>query len=132
MEADKEMNFCFYFISILSKRWICGLINNHCDASLCTILHRNAFNSSPYHKILDCSKLKALADSTIYIIEKVKFVLGWLENIVGKGENDGYQKEFENFEGKGENQHFFLFIQASLVAFNFCGLFLCRPRASSE
>ena len=42
-------------------------------------------------QILDYSKLKAFADDKINLIEKLKFVLGRLENIMGKGENAGYQ-----------------------------------------
>ena len=50
-------------------------------------------NASPLanNKILDWYRLKALADDKIYMTEKLKFVLGRLENIVGKGENAGYQ-----------------------------------------
>ena len=47
-------------------------------------------NSLPNDKILDRSKLKALADDKINVIEKLKF-LGKVENIEGKGENAGYQ-----------------------------------------
>ena len=49
------------------------------------------FNSVPNNKILDRSKLKAFADNKINETEKLKFVLERVENIVGKGENDGYQ-----------------------------------------
>ena len=37
------------------------------------------------------SKLKAFADDKLSVIRKLKFVLGWVENIVGKGENAGFQ-----------------------------------------
>ena len=47
--------------------------------------------SLPNDKILDWSKLKAYADDKINVTEKLKFVLGSVENIVGKGENAGYQ-----------------------------------------
>ena len=46
---------------------------------------------SPNDKILDWSKLKALADEKMNVTEKLNFVLGRVENIVGKGENAGYQ-----------------------------------------
>ena len=50
-------------------------------------------------KILDLSKLKEHAENKIIMTEKkMKFVLRWVENIVGKGENAGYQ-------------HFLLFLQ---------------------
>ena len=43
------------------------------------------------YKILDWPKFKALADDKINVTEKLKFVLGMVENILGKGENAGYQ-----------------------------------------
>ena len=49
------------------------------------------YNSLPNDKILDRSKLKAFADDKINVTEKLKFVLGRIENILGKGENAGYQ-----------------------------------------
>ena len=53
--------------------------------------HSKPFNSLPHNKILDWSKLKAFADDKLNATEKLKFVLGRVENIVGKGENAGYQ-----------------------------------------
>ena len=44
-----------------------------------------------FHKILTLTKLKGLADDKIKVTQKLKFVLGRVENIVGKGENAGYQ-----------------------------------------
>ena len=49
------------------------------------------FNSLLNNKILDWSKLEAFADDKINVNQKLKFVLGRIENIVGKGENAGYQ-----------------------------------------
>ena len=49
-------------------------------------------NSLPNNKILDWSKFKTFADDAINVTEKLKFVLGRVENIVGKGENAGYQQ----------------------------------------
>ena len=40
----------------------------------------------------DWSKLKAFAGDKINVTQKLKFVLGRVENIVGKGENAGYQR----------------------------------------
>ena len=48
-------------------------------------------NSLPNNKISDQSKLNAFADDKINRAEKLKFVFGWVENIVGEGENAGYQ-----------------------------------------
>ena len=41
-------------------------------------------------KILDWSKLKAFAHNKINVTEKLKFVLGRVKNIVGKGENASF------------------------------------------
>ena len=67
-------------------------------------LFREGLNLLPNHKILDKSELKALADNKIKVTEKLDFVLGRIENIVGKGENAG-------------NQHFLLFPQCFQKAF---------------
>ena len=48
------------------------------------------FYSLPNDKFLDWSKLKAFAYSKINVNDKLKFGLGRVENIVGKGENAGY------------------------------------------
>ena len=48
-------------------------------------------NPLPNDKVLDWSKLKVLADDKITVTEKLKFALGRVENIVGKGENAGYK-----------------------------------------
>ena len=52
---------------------------------------RKKVNSLPNDKILDGSKLKAFADGKIKILKRVIFVIDRVENIVGKGENAGYQ-----------------------------------------
>ena len=49
------------------------------------------FNPLPNNKILDLSKFNAFADDKIILTHKLKFVLRRVENIVGKGENAGYQ-----------------------------------------
>ena len=48
-------------------------------------------NSLPNDKVLDWSILKAFAYDKISVPSNLKFVLGRVENIVGKGENAGYQ-----------------------------------------
>ena len=45
----------------------------------------------PNDKNLDWYKLKAFADDKISVNEHLKFVLERIENIVGNGENAGYQ-----------------------------------------
>ena len=49
------------------------------------------FNPLPNDTFSDWSKLKELANDKINMIEKLKFVLDWVEKNVGKGENAGYQ-----------------------------------------
>ena len=68
-------------------------------SNICLTLCEMGFNYLPNDKISDWSKLKAFADDKINVTEKLKFVLGRLENIVGKGESAGYQ-------------HFLLFSQS--------------------
>ena len=48
-------------------------------------------NSFPNNIFLGLSKLKGFADDRMNVTEKLKFLLGRVENIVEKGENDGYQ-----------------------------------------
>ena len=55
-----------------------------------------SINSLLNDKMLDSSNLKAFEDDKINITNKLKFISRRVENIVGKGENAGYQ-------------HFFLF-----------------------
>ena len=46
----------------------------------------------PNDKFLDWFKLKTFADHKLNLAEKLNFVLGKVENVVGeKGENAGYQ-----------------------------------------
>ena len=57
-----------------------------------TITHTvsNVVNSLPNDKILDQPKFKTFADDKINVTEKLKFVSGRVENILGKGENADY------------------------------------------
>ena len=90
------------------------------------------FNSLPIDKFLDWSKLGAFADDKQNLTEKLKFVSGRVEKIVGKGKNAGFQHQkkydsktefamgrVEKIVGKRGNgfQHFILFPQ-------------CLPKAS--
>ena len=49
------------------------------------------FNPLPEDRILDWFKLKVFQDDKIDLIRKLKFVFKRIENIVGNGENAGYQ-----------------------------------------
>ena len=61
-------------------------------------------NPFPSNMFLDTSKLKAFADNKINITKKQKFSMGWVGNIVEKGES-------------ASNQHFPLFPQCFQNAF---------------
>ena len=49
------------------------------------------FHSLPHDKITDWPKFKAFTNDKLITTQKLKFVHGRVENIVGKGENAGYQ-----------------------------------------
>ena len=52
------------------------------------------FNSLPQDKILDWFKLKAFADNNISVAKMMISPCDRVENIVGRGENSGYQYTF--------------------------------------
>ena len=52
------------------------------------------FNPLPNNKILDQSKLKAFAYDKMNVAKIMFYVFDRAENIVGKGENAGYQPFF--------------------------------------
>ena len=54
----------------------------HCNYSLTCL---------PDDTFLDWSKLEAFADDKVNATQNLKFVLGRVDNIVGKGDNGGYQ-----------------------------------------
>ena len=54
------------------------------------IYFRYIINSLPNNKIVVWSNLKASANDKIYVAEKLKFVLGKVENIKRNGENAMY------------------------------------------
>ena len=54
--------------------------------------HGSSFiNSLPNDKILNWSKMNAFADNKIKLAKMMIFVFDWIENIIGKVENAGYQ-----------------------------------------
>ena len=69
----------------------------HQEIFLCTRVVSTVFNSLPEDIFSDWSKLKAFADDKMKLAEKLKPVLGRVENIVGKGENAGYQHFFFSY-----------------------------------
>ena len=80
---------------------------HYCFLSKCAqydLSFRWALKHDSFIHSLDLPKLKALADDKINDREKLKFLLGSVENIVEKGENAGYQ-------------HFLLFPQCFQEAF---------------
>ena len=59
--------------------------------SKCTLDYNRFLTNSLLHNMIsDMSKLKAYADDKINVTEKLKCVLGRVENIMGKGENASY------------------------------------------
>ena len=71
------------------------LVNNFSPLLYLNFFRKVSFSGSltlyQTTKFLDWSKLKAFADDKTNMTEKLKFVLERVENIVGKGENAGYQ-----------------------------------------
>ena len=85
----------FYAIGILKS------CNSHISVVVCSFFEfwmvskwciREWVNSLPNDKFSGWSKLTALADNKINVTEKLKFVLGRVEKIEGKGEDAGYQR----------------------------------------
>ena len=66
--------------------FICFQVKKILEIKTKTIL-----NPLPDDKTLNWSKLKAFTDNKINVTENLKSVLERVENIVGKGENAGYQ-----------------------------------------
>ena len=98
MGKEEKANYqhCLFFPQHFEKI----LYHGHQKMPLCSKglkLEEFAYNkirvfiSLPNNKIYGWSKLKAFADDIINATEKLKFVLGRVENVVGKGENAGYQ-----------------------------------------
>ena len=65
------------------------------------LFHLLRVNSLPNDKISDLSKLKAFADNNSNVNQKLKFASGLVENIVGKGENAGFQQVFQKASSLG-------------------------------
>ena len=55
------------------------------------------FNFLPKNKIFERSKLKAFSEEKKNVTEKLKFVLGRVQNIVRKGENAGENVGYKHF-----------------------------------
>ena len=68
--------------------------------------------SLPNDTILDWSKLKAFADEKLRVAKMIISVYDRVENIVGKGENAGYQhfllfpRCFQKASSTGRSRHF--------------------------
>ena len=63
---------------------------------------------------MDWSKLKRFADNKLNATEKLKFILGWVENIMGKGENAGFQ-HFVLFPQCFQKASFLGFLKVGIV-----------------
>ena len=85
-EADYSIfSFSQHIFYPLKKDYTILVTMELSSASACN------FNSLPQDKILDCSKLKPFADDKIKVFKIMIFDFDRVENIVGKGENAGYQ-----------------------------------------
>ena len=86
---NARIPMCMHFANICCNHPFIVLPNN---VSFVHLLTRNQiwFNSLPNGKILDWSKLKALAYDKTNMVQKFEFVDGMTENIEGKRENAGY------------------------------------------
>ena len=68
-------------------------------------------NSLPYNTFLEWSKLKAFADKNVNVVYQQEFFLGWIENILGKGQNASYQN-FLVFPQWFQNSSFFRVVKS--------------------
>ena len=95
--------------SVMREEWMqcCSGYHQSSERSwpgldLASDLVLKSYNSLPNNRILDQSKMEDFRDNKINVTRNVSlqvhFVLGRVENIMGKGENAGYQ-------------HFLLFLQ---------------------
>ena len=80
-----NQNCCLQILSVWTKLKFCHLVMAR-NLALCCI------NSWPNDNLLDWSNLKAFAENKINMAQKLKFVSGQIGNIVGKGENTGFQQ----------------------------------------
>ena len=65
--------------------------HRHHEVELWFFHNALCINPLPNDKILDWSKFKVFADVKINVNQKLKFTMGRVEHIAGKGENAGYQ-----------------------------------------
>ena len=79
-----DLDFSAFALGLLQERTEAKFVDMEQAYKVC-------FNSLPNNRILDWSNLTAFADDKIDMNEKLKFGLGRVENIVGKGENAGNQ-----------------------------------------
>ena len=63
----------------------------HRNPHYCNCIEKKNLNSLPNDQDLDLSKLKGFADDNLNLTLKLQFILERIENIVGNGENPGYQ-----------------------------------------
>ena len=68
-----------------ASKWWCRMVFSHEENSKIV-----KFKSSPNDRMLDLSKFEVFADDKLKVA-KITELLGKIENIVGKGENAGYQ-----------------------------------------
>ena len=81
----------------MSSKWISW---NHNDVKNYTWYNEllRCINSLPNYKFSDYSKLKAVADDNLNVVQIMISVYKRVENIVGKGETADYQHFFSLFQ----------------------------------
>ena len=92
---EPHLKIVFDSCSMFKQCSIVYIQLNICLAHLEILTANTSFIASHYplpnEKILDWSKFIALVDDRLIVTEKLEFVWGRVENIVGKGEITGYQ-----------------------------------------
>ena len=94
--TSHEKNRALCKISIFEKKRLC--IHAKVNASV-SIKKGLSFQQNkvytltlyPKGKIINWARFNAFAEEIINLAKKLKFILGRVENILGKGENAGYQ-----------------------------------------
>ena len=83
-------NFSFFHSFSSNTKLLSANSFNWEESKICHLGKGQFFNSTK-RQILDRSELKGLAENNKKVTEKLKFVLGRVENVMGKEENAGYK-----------------------------------------
>ena len=81
----------FFFFVFLLAYLVLNTKKNFRHVHSQRVYRGQLLKSLPNNEILDWFEFRAFADDKINVTEKMKFIQGRMVNIVGKGENAGYQ-----------------------------------------